>query len=165
MKKALFLLFVSIFILTGCGSNELKQFVDDFNEVIENEDIDELNPDNFGELEESEEDDEEFKWRELYESDRYIIEAEYGDGKNLSGYFIHIDPSEPYKELEGKGYRASVSIAKALGLSSSSFSNSFKTALTEDTHSYSENGYEIRFLNIGWDSSIDTGISVTFEEK
>lgn len=159
MKKVLFLLFVSFLFLAGCGSGELKSFASDFNEVVENEDIDEINPDDFGEIEE--EDD--FGFQTLYESDRYSIEANYDNDKHLTGYMINIDANDPFEQLEGDGYRASVSTARALGLSPKDFANNFEKALMSDSHSYTEDDYEIRFLNIGYDMSLDMAMLVTFE--
>lgn len=161
MKKILFLLFISFLFLAGCGTGELKSFASDFNEVVENEDINEINPDDFGEIEE--EDD--FGIQTLYESDRYSIEANYDDSKKLTGYMINIDANDPFEQLEGDGYKASVSTAKALDLSPRDFANNFEKALMSDHHSYKEDDYEIRFSNIGYDLSVDMGMLVTFEKQ
>ncbi|GAB3801405.1 hypothetical protein [Virgibacillus kimchii] len=160
MKKTLFIILIVGF-LAACGSNELEVFSEEFNRVADTEDLAKIDPDYFGEIQEE---DDGFSWRELYESDRYVIEADY-EGNNITGYRIMIDSSEPFEEQEGHGYRASISMADALGLSSRDFSSNFSTALRTDEHSYSEGDFEVSFTHIGWDSSIDTSIFVRFEKK
>lgn len=161
MKKLLFLLFIGLFLLIGCGSNESEEFAKKFNEKATNEDIAKLNADDYGEIVEEEN----FIWRELFESDRYTIDEYFDSKKDVSGYGINIYPSEPFENQEGEGYRASIAIASTLGLNSKDFANNFKTALRKDEHSYSDSGYDINFIYIGWDSSVDTSIIIRFEKQ
>ncbi|MFD1412839.1 hypothetical protein [Oceanobacillus jeddahense] len=165
MKKILFLLFVMLLFLASCNSGEVKSFASDFNKVVNNEDIDELNPDKFGEIE----GENKAKWQTLYESEAYTIEANYEDGKKLSGYTISIESSEPYEQLEGKGYEASIAVAKVLGLDPNEFINHFETELegkiSEDVHSYLEDDYEVVFVAKKLSEfDPETGLSILFKK-
>lgn len=161
MKRLLLTLIGTLVLLVGCGGNdELENFTETYNNRADTEDVAELFPEEFGEIETLEDE----EWRELYDSDKYSIDARY-DNDTIIGYLIMIDSSEPFEDKEGEGYRASTLIARTLGLSVSDYSSNFEQALRNDIHTYSENNYEIRFANIGWDSSISTPISVLFMKE
>lgn len=161
MKRLLLTLIGTLVLLVGCGGNdELENFTETYNNRADTEDVAELLPEEFREIETLEDE----EWRELYDSDKYSIDARY-DNDTIIGYLIMIDSSEPFEDKEGEGYRASTLIARTLGLSVSDYSSNFEQALRNDTHTYSENNYEIRFANIGWDSSISTPISVLFMKE
>lgn len=163
MKKILILSLVAVLILAGCGSsNELESFAESFNKRAVSEDVPELIPEEFSEMQE----DEGEYWRELYESEKYSIDAYYEDGKKLSMYALNISAEEPFDAKEGEGYRAGIMTARALGLSTSDYVKNFEKALQTDRHEYTENGYEIKFIYIGWDSStLRSPIYVHFEKK
>jgi len=161
MKKILLTLIGTLVLLVGCGGNDdLENFTETYNNRADTEEVAELLPEEFGEMEELEDE----EWRELYESDKYTITAEY-DNDTVIGYSIRIDSSEPFEDKEGEGYRASTLIARTLGLSVSDYASNFERALRNDIHTYSENSYEVRFVNIGWDSSIPTSISISFMQE
>ncbi|WP_152655559.1 hypothetical protein [Oceanobacillus sp. CFH 90083] len=165
MKKILFLWFVMLLFLVGCSSGEIKSFASDFNEVVKNEGIDVLNPDNFGEIEGGDRN----RWQTLYKSEGYTIEANYEDGKKLSGYTVRIESSEPYEQLEGEGYKASVAAARAFGLTPGDFVNNFEIELErkllDDIHSYSEGNYEVVFVAERLsEHDPETGLSILFKK-
>ncbi len=161
MKKKLLMVVTLLFVLAGCGSgNELEEFTETYNERAESEDVSELVIDEFGEIENYEDE----QIQELYESDKYEIVAEY-DNDKLIGYSIFIDSSEPFENKEGQGYRASTVVARSLDLSVSGYVNNFEKALRTDIHTYTENGYEVRFVNIGGDSSIPTPLTISFRKE
>lgn len=161
MKKVFILLFASMFVLMGCGSSsaELDDFVKDFNKRASSEDVPELIPEDFGEIEEEEGE----YWKDLYESDKYEITAYYDDKKKIIGYHLSTDLEEIL--LEGKGYNASLVLAKSLGLSAKDFSKNLGKAMDTDVHTYEENGYEVNIVNLGWDSSVLTSVLIGFDKK
>ena len=162
MKRVLGLVVILSLVLVSCsGGGELDQFVETFNQRAGSEGVAELIPDEFGKIEK---DDGEV-WRELYESEKYSIAANYKTKTSLSGYSISIDSGEPFAEQQGEGYKASLLIARSIGLNVSDYAKNFGKALRTDIHTYSEDGYEVKFVYIGHDSTIPTSILVSFDKK
>lgn len=161
MKKVFILLFTCVLVLMGCGSSdkELNVFVNDFNKRASSEDVPELIPEDFGEIEEEEDE----YWKTLYESDKYEITVYYDKKKKIIGYHLSTNLEEIL--LEGKGYNASLALAKSLGISVKDFSKNLGKAMDTDVYTYEENGYEVNIVNLGWDSSVLTSVIIGFDKK
>lgn len=161
MKKALIgavCVLLVLSCLVGCSSSgELEEFAETYNKRASAEDVAELLPEEFGDIEKYEDE----EWRRMYESDKYEIVADY-DGTKILGYSLTIDSGEPFVNKEGEGYRAGTVIARTLGLSVGEYVKNYEKALKSDSHSYKENGYKVSFTNIGWDSTIPTSIFIHF---
>ena len=163
MRKIYLIAFVLFFALVGCGSDPLKSFVKKFNEISQKNGIDILITDDFGPVEQEE--DSNRAWQLLYETNEYIIEAKYEDGKNLSGYYLVIDNNDPYEEREGRGYNAAITIIESLGLVKTKFNNEFKKAMELSSHSYSDDDYIVSFTNPKSDGITSVGLIVNFDKK
>lgn len=158
MKRLL--VFSLLVFLIACGESDLETFVKTFNVVSDHYSIQELDFDEFGEIEE----DEEMSWQNLHESMEYIIDAKYKDGKNVSGYYLVMDTEEPYEEQEGSAYEAGVAIAESLGLEKEKFEEEFEIALINVVHSYEEKDYTISFSNLGLDSHVSVGMIIDYDK-
>lgn len=163
MKKSLLFLVILVMssLLVACGNGDLDSFVKDFNKSAKAHNVHELDPDDFGEIE----DEENMSWKNLYESDEYYIEAKYKDGKNLSGYYLVIENSQPYEDLEGDGFMSGVAIAEAIGSSEREFTNEFESALNEGTNSYDVDGYKVSFTYPGESGLTSVGMIINFDKE
>lgn len=162
MKRTI-IIFMALLLITlvGCNSNELGGFVETFNKRAESENVAELMPDEFGEIEKDDGD----MWQEIYESEKYQIEVNYKNKSTISGYSVSIESKELLKGQKSEGYRASALTARALGLDVSGYANNFTKALNTDIHSYTDNGYEVRFINTGYGSSLSLPMYISFNKE
>src|SRR5690625_6937425 len=72
LKKITPLLIGLVLLLVACGSGELDNFVEDFNQSARKYDATELKENEFGEVETEDGED----WRNLFESKEYLIRSE-----------------------------------------------------------------------------------------
>lgn len=162
MKKLLFVFMtMMILLLVACGSDELQEFVDAFNENAKTYDVPELIPEEFGDIE----DEEGMTWQQLYESRNYTIDARYKDGKNLFGFHLAIDNNQPYEKLEGVAYHTGITISEALNLNIDKYVKEFETALTTTSHTYTDGDYRIEFFYPGSSSMTSVGMIINFDKK
>ncbi len=162
MKKVFFLILISLFVLVGCGeSNELEDFADKYNRGASNDGIQKLSVDSFGEIEIEDG----RGWQKLQETDGYYIDAKYENGEDLSGYYLVIDEDQPFDEREGDGYRAALSIAKAVEVNAGDFVKEFGKALKEGSHSYVENDYLISFSYPKESGVTSVGMIINYDKK
>lgn len=157
--KRLFI-FALLLFLVACGESDLETFVKTFNVVAEKYSIQSLDEENFGEIEE----DETMSWQNLYESVEYMIDAKFEDGKNMSGVYLVIDTDEPYDEMRGDAYEASVTIAESLGLHKDTYIEEFEIAIMSVHHSYEERGHEITFSNLAFDGHASVGMIISYDK-
>lgn len=156
--KRLFLIIVTLLIfLSACGGNELTAFAEDFNQSARKYDTTELIEDEFGEIEE--EDGE--KWRDLFSSKEYSIEAIY-DKDKISGYYINVKSDTKSIDKNGKGYNAILTLADALGLDINDLEKGMQEAFNENFHDYEDGPYTVRISVISISS---TSMSITVENK
>lgn len=162
MKKVIMLV-VLAFVLVACGKDDLTNFTDEYNRVAEKKGIDQLSFNTFEEPES--ESDSDRAWQLLYENDRYIIEAKYEDGKNLSGYYLVIDENQPFYDEKGEGFEAALTIIEALGLNKAKFKAEFRKALKKTSHAYDDENYIVSITNPGVDGLTSVGLIINFDKK
>ena len=161
MKRLFLFIGTLLIFISACGSDDLKAFVSDFNKNADRYNIQLLDKDDFGEIE----DEEYMSWRELYDSDDYSIDAKYEDGESLSGYYLVIDRGQPIEEFEGNGFKASLSIAKALGLDHKKFIRELGASFNEGSHSYVDKDYRVSFSYSGEESLTSVGTIINFDKQ
>ena len=147
MKKVLFLLLLLSLIACGNDLDETNSFIESFNEnayeftgvgLIDVNNLENIRQEKNG------------KWRRLYESKFYTLEAKYNDNEKLTGYNLSIDKNQAYEKMEGFGYEATLVLIKTLGLDREEFNKYYQKSLEDEdleTVVYVENGYEITLIN------------------
>lgn len=160
MKRLVALLF-GIILLAGCGTDELEKFTDKFNSNAETRNVDKLDIEEFEgiEIEDGR------GWQVLYDSSEYTIDAKYEDGKNLSGYYLVIDSSEPFEDMKGNGYDVGKTIAETLELDVNMYEREYETGLTQTSHSYTDENYIVSFTNPGKDGLTSVGMIINFDKR
>lgn len=157
MKKFLLLFITMTILLVGCGSKDLDDFVDKFNQNARKYDATELLKDEFGEIEEEDGD----KWRVLFESKEYTLEALY-DGNDISGYAINVRSDTDSISKSSKGYNAVLTLADTLGINIKDLEKGMQTAFNENFHSYYDGDYEVRIFVV---SVVSTSMTISIEKK
>lgn len=157
MKKYFLAIITILLVLTACNDNSLNSFVKDFNQSARKYDAIELVESEFGEIEE--EDGE--RWRSLFKSKEYEIEAMY-DGKKVSGYYINVNSDTNSILKDSKGYNAVLTLADALDLDIKDLEKGMQEAFNENFYDYEDeyHNIKIRVINI-----TSASMSITIEDK
>lgn len=158
MKKLpLILIMALLLILSACGTNELEDFKESFNQSARKYDATELKEDEFGEIEEEEGE----EWQILFESNEYTIDIMYEKG-NITHYLIHVSSNTDTIDKDSKGYRALLTLADSFDLDVEKIEMSLDLGVNQAHQIYDEGDYEVRTnaLNI-----TSASVSLTVVEK
>jgi TolA-binding protein len=120
-------------------SDEVKDFVESFNNLASLEDEMELLN-----VEPAEENEEGYS-QVLYSSKDYVITTTYDKNGEVKSYTVLIADSQPYRELKGNGLYALLHVGSALKLDIEELSKEFEEALPSHAGLYKDGDYTITF--------------------
>lgn len=83
----------------------------------------------------------------LLNDDTYAVLAIFNEDNDSIFYSVGMTREDSYEELKGNGLYAALNLAATLDLDFEKMSNEFETALTKESHSYSDNGHMIMMEN------------------
>ncbi|WP_040985450.1 hypothetical protein [Oceanobacillus jeddahense] len=121
-------------------SDEVKEFVESFNQLASLEDDIDL----IEEIQPAEESENGYS-QTLYSSDEYIIIANYQEDGEINSYIVVIPDDQPYRELKGNGLYAMFHVATALDLDLEELGDEFEKALPNHAGMYFADDYTISF--------------------
>lgn len=121
-------------------SDDVKQFVEDFNQLASLEDavplIEDVQP---------AKEDEDGYTQVLYSSTSFAISALYEKNGEVKSYVTVISEDEPYHELKGDALYALLHVGSALGVDVGELSEEFEKALPNHAGMYFTDDYTITF--------------------
>lgn len=178
MKKVLFMLFISVLVLVGCGeedvskekdneeneptenleeekenekdenkevdeeeihSKEVKQFVEEFNNLASTEEIETIES-----VEPAQEKESGYS-QVLYTSKDYVITTDYEKSGEVKNYVVLIADDQPYRDLKGSGFNAMMNVGEFLELDTDELKEEFEEVLPTRAGLYKTDDYTITF--------------------